>query len=148
MFGNLTAADYRAVIDRVPVLCVDVDLQTRDGRHVLFRRVNEPLAGEWWVLGGRVFKGETGTAAATRKLREEAGVEVAPARLAFRGYYQRVFDRSAFGPGPYHTVSLVFECPCDPGQIRLDGQHSEWALFDRLPADLTKDWPARAGEGI
>lgn len=144
LWADMTLADYRKVIDRVPVLCVDVDLRAGD-KHVLFKRRNEPKAGEWWTLGGRVYKGEMGSDAAVRKLREEAGIDVLPSRLRFAGYYERVFDVSYFGPGKYHAVSLVFECPCDPGQIRLDEQHSEWQLFDALPEELTARWPKTGG---
>lgn len=140
MSGYLDQRDYAKVIECAPVLCVDVDLVLPSGSHVLFRRCNEPLKGEWWPVGGRVWKGEGPEAAARRKVREETGLEIIPARLRFVGYYNEVFEFSSLGRGKYHTVSLVFQCPVSTEELkvmRLDGQHSEWTLADRLPNGFT-----------
>lgn len=146
--GYLDRQDYAKVIECVPVLCVDVDLVTPAGRHALFRRCNEPLKGEWWVIGGRVHKGELAGAAAARKLREEAGLGLTLADLRFVGFYEEVFEFSGIGRGRYHTVSLVYQAVLDEaalGRIRLDEQHSEWALADRLPNGFTAKTVAGRG---
>lgn len=138
MTGFLDQKDYAKVIECAPVLCVDVDLVTPDGKHVLFRRCNEPLKGEWWVIGGRVWKGEDPVNAARRKLREETGLDFKPDRLTFVGYYNEVFEFSSLGRGKYHTVSLVYRATITAvNAVRLDAQHSDWTLADRLPNGFT-----------
>ena len=137
--GFLKLRDYATVIECVPILCVDIDLVTEidavtDG-HVLFKRCNEPLKGEWWVLGGRIFKGETAIDAVRRKLKEEAGLGIQPP-LKFTGFYEDTYDFSSIGRGKYHTVSLMFEMRCDPSKIVLDSQHSEWMISQTLPKRL------------
>lgn len=125
--------EYARIIRSVPILCVDLALTDRSGNYVLVRRTNEPLKGEWWVVGGRVQLGEPLLAAARRKAREELGVDVA--HLEPLGIYEDVFDRNAFEGGvSYHTVSIVFGGVVDdPTAIRLDAQHDAWRLADALP---------------
>ena len=41
---------------------------------LLVERGSEPVKGVWWLPGGRLLKGETFFAAATRKAREETGL--------------------------------------------------------------------------
>lgn len=130
---------YRIAIEHTPVLCVDVVLRDAAGQYVLFRRNNEPLKGQPWVCGGRVHKGEMAQDAAIRKLRDELGLAVTPQELRFVGYYEEQFEFSHFGRGPYHAVSMVFECsrPVDPAEIVLDAQHSEVVRADALPPGFT-----------
>ena len=72
------------------------------------RRKNEPLKGEWWVVGGRILHGEAVREACVRKTLEEVGLEIDEMR--FLGFYEDVFDKNSFQvPDPYHTLSLVFE---------------------------------------
>lgn len=138
--GYLDLADYRTVIECTPVLCVDIDLQVPDG-HLLFRRAAEPLKNEWWVVGGRVWKGELADAAVRRKIVEELGHDFYDRGLPdktprFHGFYQEIFEFSSLGRGKYHAVSLVFSVQCNPDQlgvIRLDTQHTEWKVAPDLP---------------
>ncbi len=124
---------YRQIISVIPILCVDVIIRNETGRYLLVRRRNEPLKGDWWVVGGRVLHGEDVFQACVRKILEEVGVETKD--LHFLGFYEDVFDKNSFDmPGPYHTISLVFETQVPAGKIiQLDSQHSEWAWFDELP---------------
>jgi len=50
---------YNQIIEVLPILCVDVIIQNKDGEYLLIKRANEPKVGCWWVIGGRVHKGET-----------------------------------------------------------------------------------------
>lgn len=124
---------YRKIISVLPIVCVDVIVQNECGKYLLFKRNNEPLAGHWWVLGGRIAIGESARAACTRILQAEAAISVD--QFTYNGFYEDVFDRNAFDvPQPYHTVSLVFSTAMSADQeISLDQQHSEHDWFDELP---------------
>ena len=123
---------YRTILRSVPIACVDVVIRNPSGRYLLVRRKNEPLAGEWWVVGGRVHHGETLLDAVSRKMREEVGVVAAGP--VFMGVYEDRFDRNAFDVGEYHTVSMVFgvEIGAAPS-IRLDCQSDDWKWATTLP---------------
>jgi colanic acid biosynthesis protein WcaH len=125
---------YRQIISLLPVLCIDIVLRNSNGKYLLARRDNEPLRGEWWVIGGRINHGETALKTCARKLFEEINLKANNFR--FIGFYEDNFHENAFEKKSYHTVSLVFEALLDEDgekAIKLDSQHSEWGWFDKLP---------------
>lgn len=126
---------YAQIVDLLPILCVDIVVVNSRGKYLLVRRANEPLKNRWWVLGGRVLKGETLEQAAIRKVREEAGLNIENLRPV--GYYEGVFSENALGVSSgVHTVSVVFQAVCDQSDVQLDGQSSEWRYADELPGDF------------
>ncbi len=64
---------YHAFLAAMPIACVDVAIVHR-GAVLLVRRKDAPARGEWWVPGGRVWKGETMRETAARKARDEVGI--------------------------------------------------------------------------
>lgn len=61
----------------VPLVGVGV-VVVRDGRVLLIRRAKAPRRGEWSLPGGLQKLGETVFQAASREVREEAGITVQP----------------------------------------------------------------------
>ena len=141
--NRIPAPDYEKIIDVLPILCVDIAARNDRGEYLLVKRSNPPKKDHWWVIGGRVLKGETLEAAAARKLKEEAGVTADS--LAPIGYMELPFDAHPFGrPVNYHAVSVVFRAELGAGQdVTLDDQSSEWTWAPELPADF----PLRTFEG-
>lgn len=127
---------YNQIIDVLPILCVDVVISNRDGEYLLIKRDNEPRKGEWWVIGGRLLKGETLEQAVIRKVREETALTVDAVQPI--GYYEAVSQENPFGlASPLHAVSVVFSTVVDNHQqIRLDDQSSDWKFSKELPADF------------
>lgn len=66
---------YDQILKIMPIPCVDLVVQDRDGLILLLKRKNEPAKGQWWFPGGRVHYMETRHDAAIRKLKEECGLE-------------------------------------------------------------------------
>lgn len=124
---------YKQILPVMPITCVDVVIRNDKAQYLLARRKNEPLKGEWWVIGGRILHGEAVHHACVRKVLEEAGLTISD--LKFLGFYEDIFNKNSFQlPGPYHTLSLVFETYLKNTQnIQLDSQHSDWGWFDKLP---------------
>ena len=57
---SLIALDkYTKIIEDLPIYCVDIIIKNDQEEYLLIKRNNEPKKGEWWVIGGRVLKGET-----------------------------------------------------------------------------------------
>ncbi len=124
---------YKQILAVIPIVCIDIVIRNVKGQYLLVKRKNEPLKGDWWVVGGRVLQGETLSNACIRKILEEIGLTIT--ELNFLGVYEDLFDKNAFEvPGPYHTISIVFEAHIKKDQIiQLDSQHSDWGWFDNLP---------------
>ena len=124
---------YIYIIESVPVLCVDLVLVNRSGKYLLIKRCNEPLKGEWWVVGGRVHKGETIEEAGRRKAKQEISVDIYdPTPI---GYFEAAHQKHPFGlESVYHAVSIVLHADIkDEDKIRLDSQSMEWKFSDNLP---------------
>lgn len=137
---RLPSREYRAILRRVPILCVDGIIVNRRGQFLLVKRRNEPFQDRWWVPGGRVLKGETLERAFRRKMREELGIPVKI--LGPVGYYEGTRARSPWNiQGGVHAVSVVFRAVPRSLRIRLDDQSSEWGFFDRLPPGLRRIRP-------
>lgn len=123
---------YKQIIEVLPILCVDIVLRNHNNEYLLIRRSNEPLKGQWWVIGGRVLKGETLAQAALRKAREELGVHID--HLSLIGCYEDTNETSPFEmPIPQHSVSVVFSAVIGQNQqIKLDEQSSDWKYAKEL----------------
>jgi colanic acid biosynthesis protein WcaH len=132
----IPANEYAQIIEVLPILCVDVIVQNSMGEYLLVRRANQPLKGQWWVVGGRVLKGETLEQAALRKVREETALEVKFVQPI--GYYEDTDESNPFGRATaLHSVSVVFAgVAADDQQVRLDDQSMEWKYAKELPADF------------
>lgn len=139
---------YHRIIEVLPILCVDVIVTNTRGEYLLIRRANEPLKGEWWVIGGRVLKGETLEQAAVRKVLEETSLNVQAVHPV--GYYEALSQENPFGLDPrLHAVSVVFSTVVDDRQqIRLDDQSMDWKYARELPADFHVKSFGRAQNGL
>lgn len=120
---------YKKIVELVPIVCVDVVL-IHDGRYILLKRQNEPLKGQWWVVGGRALKGETSYKTALRKIKEETGLKAT--NLVLRGIYEDHYKKSAFGV-PTSSVSLVYQAEIEDYEPKLDKTSLDIKLADFLP---------------
>lgn len=134
---NLIPRDqYIDILKNLPILCADIVLKNDAGEYLLIKRNNEPLRGQWWVIGGRVLKGETMEAAAIRKVKQETNLEIK--NLIPIGYFELIKGTNPFGlTFDYHTVSVVFSAVISGQQkIMLDEQSLEYKFSKELPAGL------------
>ena len=125
---------YQKIVKIMPIACVDLIVLDDAGRVLLAKRTNEPALGEWWFPGGRVHYLETRLAAATRKLREECGLEAS--HLFELGVFDVIVERSDNGD-KLHAITSLFVAEVGANtSFALDAQNSEaeW----RMPSDWLK----------
>ena len=127
---------YKEIIRKVPILCIDLVLKNHLKQFLLVKRNNEPLAGKWWVSGGRVFIEETVQEAVYRIAYEEVGLHLK--NISFIGYYDNTFNENVFEDKvKYKTVSLVFESKIDKMDIVIiDDQSSAYKWSKTLPSSF------------
>ena len=125
---------YRSFVDAMPILCVDCVIVNDFGKYLLVKRMNEPLKGEWWTPGGRVYKGEKLEDAVRRKISEELGIQLKS--LKPLGYYEDLFEKNPLNVKCLHTLGVVFQAKPVSLDIKLDGQSEVWKFFDKLPERL------------
>lgn len=132
----ISAKLYKKIVELVPILCVDMILKYK-GKYILTKRVNEPLKGLWWIVGGRAFRGEKTINTAKRKVWEETGLNAKNFRMV--GVYEDSYPKSAFGV-PTSSVSIVYEAEVKRFTPKLDKTSSDIKLFDKLPNRFLKNY--------
>jgi colanic acid biosynthesis protein WcaH len=127
---------YKKIYSLVPIPCIDI-LITHHNKFLLGKRVQKPAQKQWFVPGGRIFKNETLTQAARRKVKEELGINIRVSDLKFLNAQQTIFKDSALG-GPIHTVNIVFLLPLKlKPKINFDRKyHSKMKWF----SEIDKNW--------
>jgi len=128
---------YSQIIQKIPIVCVDVVLRVDGGGYFLVQRASEPLKNEWWVVGGRKHLGE----AANRILRQEIGDVASFIEIDERpvGVYLDAFEKSSFSSHLYETVSLLvvgYINRKDLNSIAIDKSILGWKVAPDLPTRL------------
>lgn len=112
----------RILYPRVPIGAVAI-VRDDAGRVLLVRQTYHRGGERWAAPGGWLARGETPRQAAARETFEETGLRVAVGRVL------------AIGSGPYHELSLAFEC-----RVVGDSGFQPGAETDRVgyfaPSDL------------
>ena len=131
----IQANEYKKIIQKIPILCVDIILRHKD-KVLLIKRSDEPCKGIYWPIGGRVHKGESVDAAARRKILEEIGIEYKGILIPI-GFYEDNYTESAFeAKTEYSSFSLVFVGDLNKEvktKIKLDKTSEGFGYFDTLP---------------
>jgi ADP-ribose pyrophosphatase YjhB (NUDIX family) len=111
---------YKEIKAKTVVVCTDGIILRKNANVLLGMRNIEPVKGLPWIIGGRVPKGETMSAAVKSKVLQETGLEVADAGLV--GVYRRVYRTGEDRDDLVHT-HLVIEIG---GNLRPDFQNTKF----------------------
>jgi colanic acid biosynthesis protein WcaH len=117
--GFIPSQLYNQIMKLMPIVSVEAVIEI-EGTLLFLRRNNKPAKDQWWFPGGRIKKGESLEAALRREIVEETGLEITQHKLV--NVYSRVFPER-------HDVTIVYLCNCKEGKIKLNNEHSEYALF-------------------
>jgi 8-oxo-dGTP diphosphatase len=103
----------------------------REGRVLLVRRGQPPVAGKWSVPGGMCELGETTAEAARREVEEECGLKVRIVDLA--GVLDRVI-RDETGRVRYHWVLVDYLAVPESDVVTAGSDAAEvrWVDIDRV----------------
>ncbi len=128
----LDAQTFRTVIENAPLVSIDLCL-VNEGRILLGKRANEPLKGEWFTPGGRIYKDETWQSALSRVVKVELGLDFLRVEdFSLMGIWDHFYAESAVGKDiSTHYVNLT-HCiflKSKPDVIE-DQQHNEFQWFD------------------
>ncbi len=123
---------YKEIHKNMPLICVDVILKTEDNGVLMIKRDKEPARSQWWIIGGRINKGETLEDCARRKVQEEIGLTLNGMKLIKSGY-ETIFERDPFGHGEgTHSINTCYLAEIsneELAKIQLDQNHSGYKIF-------------------
>ena len=130
------------VIQRTPLVSIDLILRDTQGRVLLGLRTNRPAQNTWFVPGGVIRKSETLDQAYARIAQAELALPLTRDQAQFRGVYQHFYEDNFAGEQgtPTHYVVLAYEqtVPNLQPQGPLD-QHRNFRLFTPEEALTTKE---------
>jgi len=97
---RLGREEFLEVVERAPLVSIDVIVRRGDGRVLLGRRTNEPAKDFWFVPGGRIYKNERLEAAFRRICEAELGKPFAIGEAKFLGVFEHLYPTNFAGqPG-------------------------------------------------
>ena len=134
--GKIPVAAFREMHRMLPIACVDV-VARFDDAVLLVRRAIEPLMGEWFFPGGRLYRGERIAQAAVRIVKAETGMEVADVQQI--GVEETMFDADPFGHGEStHTVNVICSARITGGKLHVDRDHmgGRMVRWTELPREI------------
>lgn len=130
---------YRNVVEKLPIVCVDVLCKRKsDNKLLLFYRRDAPAASIWWWPGGRMFRGESFFDTAIRKVKDETGtsnIKVTP--IGIVSVWNTFFPDSAWdkkrlpGHEGTQTVNVTVVVDIDDSETKIDFKTSagkDWAV--------------------
>ena len=126
---RLPLRQFLEVVERAPLVSIDLIVRDGAGRVLLGRRSNRPALGWWFVPGGAIRKDETLDAAFAWIVRDELGARREQAR--FLGVYEHFYDDNAGGAPGFgtHYVVLGHELRVDSLPQLPPEQHNEYRWF-------------------
>ena len=134
---RLAREEFLEVVERTPLVSIDLIVRRADGRVLLGRRTNEPAKGCWFVPGGRIRKNERLADAFRRICEAELGKPLVISEAKFLGVFEHLYPTNfAEKPGiGTHYIVLAYELNVHDLPERLPAdQHGEfdWLEVQRI----------------
>ena len=126
---RLSKEHFLEVLDRTPLVSIDLVIKDPLGRILLGLRVNEPAKGKWFVPGGRIMKDETLEEAFERITEDETGHRYSISEARLMGAYTHQYDNNVFLEKGISTqyIVLAYELLInDERKPENKSQHSEY----------------------
>jgi len=122
---------FGIIIKNAPLISLDICLVYEE-KILLCQRKNEPLKGQWFTPGGRIYKNETWQYALLRIVQTELGLcGLSVENFSLMGIWDHFYNNSAIDQNiSTHYVNLPHysHLPSKP-KINLDGQHGKCNWF-------------------
>lgn len=145
--GFLAKPIYDLIVDAVPIVCVDFlpvrfESMNNDPQIGIITRATGPETGKPALLGGRVQKNETVSAAISRHLEGSLGeTEFAyhQGNTEDQPFYLGQYTHAPTAEGGYdptkHSIAPTYLIDInEPGIVRDEASDFRWIGFDEIPA--------------
>ena len=120
----------------MPIFCIDFLIKNGE-RYLLLKRVDEPMKGAYWVIGGRLRFRESITDCAKRIQEKEIGQYFLNFKLI--GFSNYIFNDLRESRA-IHTPTLLYEILVDEMFApHLDQNHEDYIWAYDLPEFLKKN---------
>lgn len=137
---KLNKKEFLEVLDRTPLIAIDLIIKDQKNRVLLGKRTNEPAKGMWFVPGGRIFKNESLEDAFMRITETETGNKYLISESKLKGVFNHFYNTNVFGVNGIstHYVVLAYELKVESSfRPYVNKQHSEYKWFEKDSSDLS-----------
>lgn len=138
----LDSTIFKSVVKNTPLVSIDICLVC-EGKILLGKRNNQPLKGEWFTPGGRIFKNEPWQECIRRIADSELGLVIDDlASFKLMGVWDHFYENSMMDDKlSTHYVNLphyynLSEVP----KLSIDHQHDELLWFDLYQVAATAEF--------
>ena len=137
----MSDATYSEALDALVICCTDA-VVLHQGLWLIAKRAWEPQP-DWWVIGGRMRKGELIEQALQRNIRRELHLDIALDRLrSIIGYYNQIWDTRAQEPVKngchmFSIVTVIHLTSEEKANIQLNEEYTDYQWID--PSHVVED---------
>ncbi len=137
---KLSDKDFKELIDKAPLVSIDIIVQNNKGEVLVGLRTNKPAQNYWFVPGGRILKNEKLEEAFVRITSNELNADLEFNNAQLIGVFDHLYDDNKFGAEGINThyVSIAYKIILSQDhQIAQDEQHKEfkWLSVTNLLQD-------------
>tara|TARA_B100000886_G_C20324966_1_gene449809 strand:+ start:281 stop:709 length:429 start_codon:yes stop_codon:yes gene_type:complete len=128
--------EYRNIVKKIPIFCIDFLIRC-DDQILLLKRNENPLKGYYWIIGGRLLFKEKIDEAAERIQKREIGRNFKNYKLiGFSNYtYKNSHNSRAL-----HTPTLLYEVRVkEIFKPNLDSTHTNYKWSENLPVKIKNE---------
>lgn len=136
---KIPARLYKKIVSLMPICCVDLVFLS-EGKVYLFKRAYAPAKNKWWIIGGRILKGEKIKEAVLRKAKEEISVDIKIRKII--GVYEAFFGTNRFDTkakkSGSHSISICFlvEPKRKNFKLRLNDEYKDFKAINKIDKNL------------
>lgn len=118
---------FKIIVDKTPLVSIDLIIINRNGDVLLGKRKNKPAKDFYFTIGGRVYKNETMINATGRILKEELGLEL-KCDCEFIGIFEHLYEDSIFSNTSTHYVNIAYKIQLENADLNTlsKTQHSTY----------------------
>ena len=130
----LSDSTYAEALDALVICCADAAI-LHQGLWLIAKRAWEPHP-DWWVIGGRMRKGELIEQAVRRNLQRELHLDIPAERLLhIIGYYNQIWDTrvqepTTNGSHVFSIATAVHLTAEERAHIRLNEEYADFQWVD------------------
>ena len=129
---------FLEVIDRVPLVSLDLIINDSQNRILMGKRTNAPAKGKWFVPGGRIYKNETLDCAFERICLAEIGIRHSLNQAKLVGAFTHIYNTNIFEAQGVstHYVVLGYQFNMDTKiSLEKNEQHAHFKWFSKNDID-------------
>ncbi|MDR3571084.1 MAG: NUDIX domain-containing protein [Candidatus Pacebacteria bacterium] len=138
MTGRLDDSVFRDLIKNAPLVSIDLIVKDPNRKIAVVRRTRNPAKGDYFVPGGRIYKGEELSVALKRIADYELRIDVDLVPHRFFGAFTHIYETNRFDESGYgtHYVVLAYEIRVERQSDFFDADHDEikWITADEILA--------------